>query len=168
MRYIGINNVKYTWDGTYLTLKLHNIIRRYLPEHVGLTKQYIESHSYTDYGHPSPAVQKLDTTSSLGTKHDSGKPKVSLIPTEAILEMATALTYGASKYGTDNFKAGISYRRLLDAAMRHLLAFSAGEDIDAESGNTHVSHALASLAMLVYTIKNNPGFDDRYKKEGKV
>jgi len=164
MRYIGIKNIKYEWDGEYLILKLPNIIRRYLPEHVGLTKSYIESHCYTDH---SPAVKKLDNTPPLGTKHDSGKPRISLVPPEAILEMATALTYGASKYGTDNFKAGLSYRRLLDATMRHLLSFSAGEDIDAESGNSHVSHALASLAMLVYTIKNNPGFDDRYKKEGK-
>ncbi len=103
----------------------------------------------------------------IGTKLDQDKPKVSLIPSEAILEMATAFTYGAKKYGSDNFKSGLAYRRLLDATLRHILALSAGEDTDPESGNSHVGHAMASLAMLCYMMKNRPDMDDRYKKEDK-
>lgn len=99
-----------------------------------------------------------------GLKYDDNKPKISLIPREALLEMATALTYGAKKYSADNFKAGIKYRRLLDAALRHILAVADGEDTD-ESGNSHLSHALASLAMLAYMMKNKPEFDDRYRKD---
>jgi hypothetical protein len=100
---------------------------------------------------------------SIGVKADNGKPQISLIPTEAILEMATAFAYGANKYSADNFKHGIKYRRLLDAALRHILAISAGEDLDSESGNSHLGHALASLAMLAYMMKNKPEFDDRFK-----
>jgi len=92
-----------------------------------------------------------------------GKPMVSLIPTEAILEMAKAFTYGANKYAADNFKQGIKFRRLLDATMRHVLAISDTEDTDIESGNSHVGHALASLAMLAWMMKNRPDLDDRYK-----
>lgn len=102
---------------------------------------------------------------SVGTKFDAQKPKISLIPAEAIIEMAMAFTYGAQKYGADNFKQGISYRRLLDAAFRHLIALSNGEDADIESGNSHAGHALASIAMLCYMMKNKPELDDRFKKE---
>jgi len=100
-----------------------------------------------------------------GTKNDNGKPSVTLIPHEAIMGMAKALSYGANKYGRHNFRAGIEYSRLADACMRHLLAYMDGEDIDIESGNNHVFHALASLAMLAYMDANRPDMDDRYKGE---
>lgn len=100
----------------------------------------------------------------LGTKLDSGKPRISLIPGEALLELTIAMTYGAKKYGEDNYKNGLSFRRLIDAAFRHLIAISDGEDVDLESGNKHVGHALASLAMLTYMMQNKPDLDDRSKK----
>ena len=40
-----------------------------------------------------------------------------------------------------------------------------GEDIDADSGNNHLYHALASIAMLVFTHSRRPELDDRYKYE---
>lgn len=98
-----------------------------------------------------------------GLKYDGGKPKISLIPIEAINEMAASFTYGAEKYSSDNFKTGLSYRRLLDAALRHILAVANNEDLDEESGLPHLGNALASLAMLSYMMKNKPEFDDRYK-----
>jgi hypothetical protein len=100
---------------------------------------------------------------SVGTKFDNGKPRVTLIPSEATLEMAKAFTYGANKYADHNFKKGIKYSRLADAAFRHLLAFVDGEDIDPESKNSHLGHALASIAMLTYMHANKPEMDDRYK-----
>lgn len=99
-----------------------------------------------------------------GTKDDKGKPDLSLNPKAATWGMARALTYGANKYGRYNFKKGIEYTRLSAACMRHLTAFLEGEDIDSESGNHHVHHALASLAMLADMIENRPEMDDRYKK----
>jgi len=93
-------------------------------------------------------------------KHDQGKPQISLIPSEAILEMAKGFTYGANKYGRKNYEAGMNHSRLLDAALRHLLAVSSGDYTDSESGNSHLSHAMASLAMLIYMQKHHPQLDD--------
>lgn len=104
-----------------------------------------------------------DKTTSGGTKHDSGKPSISLIPKEALWGMATAFTFGCKKYGAHNFKQGITYSRLADACYRHLSAFMDGEDIDADSGNSHLYHALASLAMLTFMHERRPKMDDRYK-----
>lgn len=136
-------------------------VRQTHPEHFGNVETVF---SAPNVGAKEDFAAVTKTPESVtGTKHDSGKPKISLIPTEAILEMATALTYGANKYSADNFKHGIKYRRLLDAAFRHLFAISAGQDVDSESGNSHLGHALASLAMLAHMMKNKPEFDDRFK-----
>ena len=102
-----------------------------------------------------------------GTKNDQGKPRISLIPREAIEGAANALTFGALKYHSHNFKSGIFYSRLADAALRHLIAWVDGENLDPESGLSHLDHALATLAMLKYMEQNRPDMDDRYKKEDK-
>jgi hypothetical protein len=104
--------------------------------------------------------EKLDKTT--GTKHDSGKPRVSLIPKAALLGAARGLTYGEKKYGTHNFRNGISYSRLADACLRHLTAWLEGENIDAESGNSHLDHALASLCMLKFMEEHRKDMDDRW------
>jgi hypothetical protein len=102
-----------------------------------------------------------------GIKHDNGKPRISLIPREALEGAAKALTFGANKYNAHNFKKGIEYSRLVDAVMRHLIAWIDGEDNDLESGLSHLDHALASLSMLKYMEVNKTEMDDRYKKEAK-
>lgn len=102
-----------------------------------------------------------------GIKHDNGKPRISLIPREALEGAAKALTFGANKYNAHNFKKGIEYSRLVDAVMRHLIAWVDGEDNDLESGLSHLDHALASLSMLKYMEVNKTEMDDRYKKEAK-
>jgi len=107
---------------------------------------------------PAPSSTKR------GTKYDAGKPSISLIPKEALWGMAQALTYGANKYGRHNFRDGIQYSRLADACYRHLSAYMDGETIDEESGNNHLYHALASLAMLTYMDANKKEMDDRYNE----
>lgn len=100
---------------------------------------------------------------SKAKKYDQGKPSISLIPKSALWGMAQAFTYGANKYGKWNYKEGMEYTRLADAAYRHLSQFMDGEDIDQESGNNHLYHALASIAMLVDAYENNKDMDDRFK-----
>jgi hypothetical protein len=102
--------------------------------------------------------------SDKGLKYDNGKPRLSLIPKEALWGMAQALTYGAQKYAADNYKLGIEYRRLADATLRHLTAWLDGEELDPESGLSHLDHAMASMAMLKYMATNVPEMDDRYVK----
>lgn len=97
-----------------------------------------------------------------GTKHDQGKPRISLIPTDALWGMGRALAYGEKKYGQHNFRNGLAYSRLVDATLRHLTAWNEGENSDSESGLSHLDHALASLAMLKYMEVNRADMDDRW------
>ena len=96
-----------------------------------------------------------------GSKFDSGKPAITLIPKIAIENEAQVFSYGANKYGKNNWKLGLSYSRLLDASIRHILAFSSKENLDPESGISHLAHARAGLAMLEEFVKNGGGTDDR-------
>lgn len=96
-----------------------------------------------------------------GIKHDTGKPPLSLISYESLIGEARALEYGAAKYGKNNYKLGMDWSRLLDAAMRHISAFAHGESLDPESKLSHLFHAKASLGMLIYYVENELGKDDR-------
>jgi hypothetical protein len=104
-----------------------------------------------------------------GTKYDSGKLRLELVPVEATEAIARAMTYGAVKYGDWNWAQGIDHSRLYAAALRHMTAYFRGEDVDAESGNHHLDHALASLAMLKASVQNKLGADTRpaYNRKGE-
>ena len=106
-------------------------------------------------------MKKKQQLKDKGLKYDTGKAKLSMIPVEALEMEAQAFEYGAKKYAKNNFKGGMEWSRLLDASLRHIYAFSAGENIDEESLVNHIGNARACLAMLAYNIKNNKGIDDR-------
>ena len=105
--------------------------------------------------------------SNKALKFDTGKAPVSLIPVEAILGEADVFSFGATKYGKHNFRLGMDHTRVLDAAMRHILAIINGEDIDPESGRPHWAHARCCLAMYAYYQVNQIGTDDRHTNEPK-
>lgn len=81
---------------------------------------------------------------------------------EAIEQLAIAMEYGEAKpeYGRNNWKQGMKWSRLLDAAMRHGLAILNGELVDPDSGNLHVANMLGSIHMLVGSFDLNAGTND--------
>jgi len=85
------------------------------------------------------------------------------VGSEKILdELTKAMEHGAKKpeYGRNNWKQGMEWSRLLDAGMRHGIAILRGEDIDQDSGNTHLAHMLGSIHMLMGNIELGVGTDD--------
>jgi len=93
-------------------------------------------------------------------KDDKGKVRYSDMPIDVLRDVSKAFTDGGDKYGKYNYSKGMEWSRYYDAAMRHLNSFMMGEDID-ESGNHHISHAIASLMMLQHSVINKVGIDDR-------
>lgn len=91
-----------------------------------------------------------------GRKNDSNKPIITLVPAEAILDMADLLTFQLEEYpdaedGTPNWQTIENpKKRYLNAAMRHLLAIMRGEEYDHKTGRRHQVHALVNLAFLSY------------------
>jgi hypothetical protein len=100
-----------------------------------------------------------------GTKDDKDKPRVDLIPPEAIWAMSDVFTFGAKKYGDRNWEKGIAANRLFGAVQRHLWQWWMGFDLDEESGLSHLSHAICSFAMLIATVSRRPDLDNRPNKE---
>lgn len=102
-----------------------------------------------------------------GKKFDGDKPRMELLPLDVLEQVAQVLAYGAKKYGENNFREGFKYSRLLGATLRHLSKWQNGENLDQESGLSHLSHAIASLMFLVSHDLHREGTDDRYIKSSK-
>ncbi len=103
--------------------------------------------------------------SSTGSKRlNGGKPEVSQLDPRFIMDLADLITKSAQKYGKYNYALGQEYHTPYDSCMRHLMKFMAGEDIDSESGLSHLLHAAANI-MILYTsvLKNNKDLDTRNK-----
>ena len=94
-------------------------------------------------------------------KDDAGKPRIHLLPTEALLGAARVMTHGAEKYSDHNWRKAASWNRYYDAAQRHLMLWQLGEDTD-ESGLPAIDHAACSVLMLSSLIKTETGIDDRF------
>ena len=83
-------------------------------------------------------------------KYDKGKLQYNLIPPEVLKELAKVMTYGANKYEKNNWKKCKDLDRYINALYRHLEAYRSGEKIDNESKISHLSHALANVAFILY------------------
>ena len=82
-------------------------------------------------------------------KADMGKPRLSLVPTQIIYDIATIREYGNKKYhDPDNWKT-VEIERYRDALYRHWLAYLKNpKGVDAESGLTHLAHCACNMAFL--------------------
>jgi hypothetical protein len=77
------------------------------------------------------------------------KAPMSTVPANVIAEVGVAMLEGSRKYGRHNYRvAGVRSSVYYDAAMRHLMAWWEGEDIDTDSGMSHVVKAITTLAVL--------------------
>lgn len=90
--------------------------------------------------HPKPTTP--------GLKNDAGKTRFDLLPPRALWAVADVITFGATKYGPDNWR-GVERQRWFAAAMRHLWAWMLGEKRDPESGLPHLAHAACSILFLL-------------------
>jgi len=102
---------------------------------------------------------------AVGTK----KVPISVIPFTVLGELALALLEGARKYGRHNWRvAGVRASVYIDAViMRHLAPFWEGEDIDRESGLSHITKAIAGLTVLRDSMIQGNWVDDRPPKAPK-
>lgn len=102
-----------------------------------------------------------------GVKHDEGKEPLDLLSRIWLLGTARVLAFGARKYARQNWRGGIQRSRLIAAALRHLLAYNEGEDLDPESGLNHLDHASCCLMFAREMHETRPDLDDRWKAEKK-
>lgn len=96
-----------------------------------------------------------------GARYNAGKPDFSLIPFETLEGEAQVWAYGAKKYSRNNWKKGMAWSVPFASMMRHMTAWQRGEEVDAETGQSHLDHAMCNLRMLKYYATNYQEGDDR-------
>ncbi len=91
------------------------------------------------------------------------KAPMSTLAMPVILELGVAMLEGALKYGRHNWRiAGVRASVYFDACVaRHLTAWMEGEDIDEESGMSHLVKAMAGLMILRDSQIHGMMHDDR-------
>lgn len=95
-------------------------------------------------------------------KHFSeGKSGVDQIPPQVLLELGRVYEMGERKYGRRNWLKGTAWHEFYGSALRHILRWQSGEDLDDESGLPHLSHAIWNLVALQHFQMNGIGTDDR-------
>ena len=92
-----------------------------------------------------------------GVKFDSGKKaRFSLMPLPEMQEVVEVLTKGSEKYADNNWKFVEGGRvRYYDAMQRHIFAWWNGEQLDPETGKSHLAHAMCNALFLMW-MDNNP------------
>ena len=90
------------------------------------------------------------------------KVPFSVIPSQVMAEVGVAMLEGGFKYGVSNYRdAGVRATVYYDATLRHLTSWLEGEDIDPDSGLSHITKAITSLIVLRDGMKNDLWVDDR-------
>lgn len=97
-------------------------------------------------------------------KQAYGDKKVALatFPSAGLIYGALATAEGAKKYGPFNWRQRpVEVMTYLHAVLRHLLAWQDREDNDKDSGNPHIGHAIACLAIIADAIETGNAIDNR-------
>lgn len=100
-------------------------------------------------------------------KESAGRQKcpLHLLPAAALRETALVHKHGLEKYGEANWlHAGVNASTYIAAMMRHTLAWAEGEDLDPESGLSHLAHIAACCNILLDTQSCGMMNDDRTRR----
>lgn len=90
------------------------------------------------------------------------KAPMSTVSAAVMAEVGVAMMEGALKYGRHNYRGvGVRASVYYDATMRHLFSWWEGEDIDPDSGLSHVTKAITSLTVLRDAMIQDMVEDDR-------
>lgn len=107
---------------------------------------------------PPPGQKPTNPKDTIGIR----KAPMSTVSGAVMAEVGTAMLEGAAKYGRHNYRVvGVRASVYYDATMRHLIGWWEGEDLDPDSGLSHVTKAIASLVVLRDAMINGKCEDDR-------
>lgn len=90
------------------------------------------------------------------------KAPMSTVSAAVLMDVGVAMLEGASKYGRHNYRAaGVRASVYYDALMRHAMTWWEGEDLDPDSGMSHITKAIATLVVLRDAMIQDKFTDDR-------
>lgn len=90
------------------------------------------------------------------------KPNLHLVPPVLIIHVAKAMENGSKKFGPANWRKNkVKGTIYISACLRHLMAYSDGEEHAKDSGVHHLAHAAACLGILLDAKETGNLIDDR-------
>ena len=101
-------------------------------------------------------------------RFNTGKVEFDDIPLIGIVEVSKVADYGRSKYGKQNWRQEASNTQYLNCAMRHLIKYMYGEEIDSESKCKHIAHSAWNLLALLEKQMMGKEVDDRFVYDSDV
>jgi hypothetical protein len=141
-------------------------IQRKVPRQVDSSSNYhpnrsvLESNVEKDLNNLPPNLKQI---------YGDKKIPLHLVPSTLMIYAALAFKQGGDKYGPFNWrKSAVKAQTYVGAAMRHILAWQDGEDIDPESGIPHLAHGIACLGILADCTVQNRLIDDRPSVEKEL
>lgn len=94
-------------------------------------------------------VPKQTTDKDQSAKADKGKLELSLVNPQLVKAVAEVRMYGTEKYGESENWRKVEPKRYVDALYRHLLAYIEGNEVDEESGLSHLAHMACNISFLL-------------------
>jgi hypothetical protein len=99
---------------------------------------------------------------------DGKAPLEALIGGKVDAEEAWVLAHGGAKYGVRNWLLDpILLKTYVGAIRRHLNAWADGEDLDPDSGKSHLAHIRACCAVALDAMNHGTAVDNRLEMESK-
>jgi len=100
-----------------------------------------------------------------GARANKGKIDLTLVPMLLLGGVTRVFMGGELKYASWNWTAGMRYSICMACTLRHLFKwYYLREDLDVESGESHLDHVLANVFMLTHFTKAYPEGDNRPPK----
>lgn len=97
-----------------------------------------------------------------GARANTGKVSFTLVPLQLLAGVARIFMGGSMKYAPFNWSKGMNWSICMDCLFRHLFKWwYCNEEIDPESGEHHIDHAICNLLMLKHYLKTYTDGDDR-------
>lgn len=93
----------------------------------------------------------FQTSDGVPLKMEEHKPKLSLLPRKGLEELAKVYEFGLTKYSRDSWREFTPEQAkacLPDAALRHLMAYCDGEEIDVATGLPHLMQVVWNCMTL--------------------
>lgn len=107
----------------------------------------------------APTNGEIRDNSAAGRKNDKGKIRLDLVEPCIIDGIGGVGTFGAEKYGDDNYKDDLALNRIYAASMRHMMKYRRGKMLDDETGIFHLYHSAWGMMALGWYYENKTGTD---------
>jgi len=130
--------------------KVSQILNPLNPPSLDTTNKSTYDIKFTGTSYASVNDDAYGEKQNKGLRYNEGKPKWGLVHFKSLEPMVRVLEYGAKKYSPDNWKKGLDKKEILESMMRHIAALMDGEEIDPETGITHMGNIQCNAMFYNY------------------